>query len=161
VHGLDAILRDAWEAGIVLCGLSAGAMCWFERGITTSTGPPLPAEGLGLLRGSMSVHWTSQPRRRDVYHQAIRDGNMPPGHGVDDGAALVYQGCRLVEVVKARPDAGATRVELGDDREIVETPLEARLLEPVESPVRARTPLAVTELRAVREMRARQRAGGR
>jgi dipeptidase E len=159
VHGLDAILRDAWEAGIVLCGLSAGAMCWFEQAITTSTGAPVAAEGLGFLAGSMSVHWSLNPRRRLVYHQAIRDG-MKPGYGVDDGAGLVYKGRKLVEVVKARPDAGATRVELVDG-EIVETSLDARLLEPVESLVRSRTPFAVTELRAVREMRARQRAGGR
>jgi peptidase E len=157
VHGLDAILRDAWEAGIVLCGLSAGAMCWFEHGITTSTGPPIPGRGLGLLRGSMSVHWSSQPRRREVYHQAIRDG-MPPGYGVDDGAALVYEGMRMVEVVKARESAGAVRVDVVDG-EIVETPLDARLLEPAESLGRNRTPLAVTELRAVREMRARQQLG--
>jgi len=157
VHGLDAILRDAWEAGIVLCGLSAGAMCWFGHGVTTSTGPPIPADGLGFVRGSMSVHWSSQPRRRAVYHQAIRDGIVPPGYGVDDGAALVYEGSRLAEVVKARPDAGAVRVQRGDGGEIVETPLDARLLDPVESVVRARTPLAVTELRAVRELRARHR----
>jgi peptidase E len=159
VHGIDAILRDAWEAGIVLCGLSAGAMCWFERGITTSTGPPVPAEGLGFLAGSMSVHWSLHPRRRLVYHQAIRDG-MAPGYGVDDGAALVYEGRRMVEVVKARASAGAVRVELVDG-EIVETTLGARLLDPVEPLVRSRTPVAITELREVRDIRARQRAARR
>ena len=65
-HGLDRILREAWEAGVVLAGLSAGAMCWFEHGITCSTGSPAPAPGLGFLRGSLSVHYDAQPARRPV-----------------------------------------------------------------------------------------------
>jgi peptidase E len=158
VHGLDTILRDAWEAGILLCGLSAGAMCWFAHGITTSHGRPQPAEGLGFLRGSMSVHWSTQPRRREVYRGAIASG-MPAGFGVDDGAALVFEGTRLIEVVTARDDADAYSVQLVDG-EVLETPLPARRLDPVEPRVRERTPLAITELREVRDIRARQRLGG-
>ena len=66
-HGLDEILRECWERGIVLAGLSAGAMCWFEGGVTTSTGRPEPVAGLGLLPGSLSVHLDGEPERRPVY----------------------------------------------------------------------------------------------
>src|SRR3954469_18867695 len=119
-HGLDAILRDAWQAGVVLCGLSAGSMCWFEHGITTSTGPPTTGRGLGFLKGSNSVHWSSQPARRRAYRAAVGDG-LPPGYGVDDGAALVFKGARLHEVVTTRRGATAWRVECDENGEVTET----------------------------------------
>jgi peptidase E len=153
VHEIDSILRDAWEAGIVLCGLSAGSMCWFEGGVTTSTGAPRVAPGLGFLRGSNSVHWSSQPARREVYRAAIASGELGPGYGVDDGAALVFQGPRLVEVISAREGAGARRVERSGDG-FEEHELAVRRLAPA-PPARDRTPLAVTELREVRELRGR------
>ena len=65
-HGLDAILRDAWQAGIVLAGLSAGSMCWFEWGVTKSVGRPTPTRGLGFLPGSNSVHYDGEPERRPL-----------------------------------------------------------------------------------------------
>jgi dipeptidase E len=157
-HQLDALLPACWRRGVALAGLSAGAMCWFAHGITTSHGRPQPAEGLGFLRGSMSVHWSTQQRRREVYRGAIANG-MPAGYGVDDGAALVFAGTRLIEVVAARDDADAYSVQLVDG-EVLETPLPARRLEPVERRVRERTPLAIAELREVRDIRARQRLGG-
>jgi peptidase E len=147
-HGLDAVLRDAWQAGVVLCGLSAGSMCWFEHGITTSTGEPIPARGLGFLQGSNSVHWSSQTARRSAYRDAIADG-MPAGYGVDDGCALVFKGTRLQEVVAARPRAGAWRVEERDG-EVVETPLDVRLLPAQDGGPLAQTPAEILELRAVR-----------
>lgn len=149
-HGLDEVLRDAWQAGVVLCGLSAGSMCWFEHGITTSTGGPTTATGLGFLRGSNSVHWSSQPARRTAYREAIAAGDLPPGYGVDDGAALVFKGRRLHEVVAARPGAGAFRVERDEAREATETELPVRLLAAPGPPEEARPPVDIAELRAVR-----------
>jgi peptidase E len=127
-HGLDRILEEAWRAGILLCGVSAGSMCWFEAGITRSHGQPRPSGGLGFLRGSNCVHYDADPPRRPSFHAHIRRGAIPGGYGVDDGAGLVFAGTELVEVVTARPQAGACRVELSDG-ELVETRLEARLLE--------------------------------
>ena len=75
--GFDAILREAWEAGIAICGLSAGSMCWFEWGITTSTGAPAPAPGLGWLPGSNTVHYDGEPARRPVYLAAVAAGRHP------------------------------------------------------------------------------------
>ena len=66
-HGLDALLTEAWERGIVLAGLSAGAMCWFEGGITRSSGPPETIAGLGLLPGSLSVHADGEPERLPAF----------------------------------------------------------------------------------------------
>ena len=147
VHGLDKILREAHDAGIVLAGLSAGSMCWFAHGITKSTGAPAPAVGLGLLEGSNCVHYDGEPDRRPAYHAALRDG-MPAGYGVDDGAGLLFEDGRLKEAVGSRPDARAYRVELQDDA-IVETPLDVRLLEPGADGI-ADEPPEVSELRAHR-----------
>ena len=127
-HGLDRILVEAWSAGILLCGVSAGSMCWFEAGITRSHGKPRPSGGLGLLGGSNCVHYDADAPRRPSFRAHIRDGAIPGGFGVDDGAGLVFAGTELVEVVSARPGAGAARVELVDG-ELIETRLDARLLE--------------------------------
>jgi len=142
-QGLDAILREAWQAGVVLAGLSAGSMCWFEWGVTTSSGRPAPAPGLGFLRGSNSVHHDSEPSRRPVYLGAVRAGEIPPGYAVDDGAALVFRGRRLDEVVSARPGARAYEVDGTGAR-----PLPAR---PLSDHRRAEPPApAVAELRRLR-----------
>ena len=105
-QGLDAILREAWQAGVVLAGLSAGSMCWFEWGISTGSGRAAPARGLGFLPGSNSVHHDSEPSRRPVYLEAVRSGEIPPGHAVDDGAALIVRGttpCRGRQRPRRRP----------------------------------------------------------
>ena len=110
-HGIDDILVEAWRRGTVLAGVSAGAMCWFTGGVTTSSGVPSPARGLGLLPGSLSVHLDAEPERRPVFVEAVRAGVLQPGYAVDDGAALLFCDGRLVRVVSARPKAGAIRVE--------------------------------------------------
>ena len=78
-HGVDEAMRSAWERGIVLAGLSAGAMCWFEGGITMSGGAPRPAAGLGLLAGSLSVHLDGEPERLPVYREAVAAGSDAAG----------------------------------------------------------------------------------
>jgi len=163
-HGLDEIMREAWEAGVVLCGLSAGSMCWFEGGITSSTGHLAPAPGLGLLRGSNCVHYHDEPARRPAFLSAIRAGALPAGYGVDDGVGLVFDGEELVDVVSCRRTAGAVRVRRQDEEEIAETPLPLRRLPTGPRPaVTARTELTdVNRLRRHRPATARlghRRAG--
>jgi peptidase E len=147
-HRLDRILEEAWRGGILLCGVSAGSMCWFEAGITRSHGKPRPSPGLGFLPGSNCVHYDADPLRRPSYHEHVARRRVPAGYGVDDGAALVFDGTELAEVVSGRPTAGACRVELVN-REIVETPLEVRRLEHVEVQRRGDDP-ALGELQSLR-----------
>src|SRR3954454_3633156 len=88
-HELSSILSLAWHQGIVLAGQSAGAMCWFEAGITKSSGQPRAAAGLALLAGSLCVHYNNEPGRRAAYLEAVADG-MPNGYGLDDYAGLLW-----------------------------------------------------------------------
>jgi peptidase E len=129
LHGVDELLRRAWAAGTVLTGLSAGSLCWFEGGTTDSFGG-LAAynDGLGLLPGSHSPHYDGEPGRRPAYHGYVADGSLPDGYAVDDGAALVFRGTRLDEVVGSRPAARAYRVERAADGSVNEIPLKTRYL---------------------------------
>jgi peptidase E len=152
-HGVDSILREAWMRGILLCGVSAGSMCWFQAGITSSHGRPASSEGLGLLPGSNSVHYDAEPERRVAYRASILAG-MPGGFAVDDGVGLRFEHTTLAEVVSARPGSRAYRVELRAG-EVVESPLEPRLLPGAgEDPV----PSSITDLR--NERLRRQAWGG-
>jgi peptidase E len=123
VHGIDTALREAWENGVVLCGASAGMICWFEAGVTDSFGPQLAGmECLGFLPGSACPHYDGEERRRPVY-TALVAGGFPAGYAADDDVALHFRGTELADVLSARRGATAYRVEDG-----VERPLEARLL---------------------------------
>lgn len=156
-HRLDRILIEAWRRGVVLCGLSAGSMCWFEAGITTSLGAPTVAAGLGLLPGSNCVHYDGEPERRPVYLDAVRTGAVGSGYAVDDGVGLLFTGTRLVEVVASRQAARAYRVMRGSDGQASETELRPRLLGTREAPERA-VPFDISEYRLARVARqARQR----
>jgi dipeptidase E len=127
-HGLDRILREAWQKDIVLCGSSAGGLCWFEAGITDSFGPTLAAltSGLGFLPGSFCPHYDSEPARQPTYHRCVGDG-LANGWACEDGTVLHFQGTELSEAVSALPTARAYRVER-DDSGVRETPLPLRLL---------------------------------
>jgi peptidase E len=129
VHGVDRAVRAAWEAGVIMAGVSAGAIYWFEACTTDSFGPELRPlhDGLAVLEGSFVPHYHGEAQRRPLYHRLVADGTLPAGYGVDDGAALVYHGTQLYEVVSASADARAYRVELVDGS-VVETPLAARYL---------------------------------
>ena len=105
-HGLDRLLVEAWRAGTVLAGLSAGAMCWFQGGVTRSSGPPEPLAGLGLLDGSLTVHADGEPERLPVWLAAVRDGTLPGGWALDDGVGLLFAGAQLARVVSSRPGRG-------------------------------------------------------
>jgi peptidase E len=128
-HGLDRTLRAAWEAGVVLAGLSAGSICWFEAGTTDSFGPDLDVmtDGLGFLAGSHCPHYDGEAQRRPKYQRLVAEGRLPAGYAADDGAALVFDGTELREVVASRPEATAYRVEAVDGV-ARETRLTARYL---------------------------------
>src|SRR5207342_1072547 len=123
-HGVDEIIREAWEQGIVLAGSSAGMICWFEAGVTDSFGPQLEGmrDGLGFLPGSACPHYDGEGQRRPVYTRLVAEG-FPPGVAADDTVALRYDGTALSEVVTARPTACAYRVTPDG-----EEPLETRAL---------------------------------
>jgi peptidase E len=130
LHGLDRVLRRAWNAGVVLAGMSAGAICWFESCTTDSFGPTLrPLHGgLGILDGSLIPHYHGEPQRRPLCLGLVGDGTLPPGYAVDDGAALVFRDRDLVEAVASDAAAGAWRVEPDGHGGALETAIEIRLL---------------------------------
>lgn len=113
---LDQILREAWEQGVILAGLSAGAICWFEQGSTDSIPGALTVlPCLGFLPGSCCPHYDDEAERRPSYHRLLSSGTISAGYAVDTGAALVFYGTRLDRVVTSRPHARAYRVEPVDD----------------------------------------------
>jgi dipeptidase E len=127
VHGVDAILQEAWERGIVLSGWSAGAICWFEASVTDSFGPLTGLrDGLGFLAGSACPHYDGEAERRPTFTRLVAEG-FPGGVAIDDDVGVRFVGTELTEVLTCREGATAYRVELRDG-EIVETPLPARLL---------------------------------
>ncbi len=110
VHGIDDLLREAWEQGVVLWGASAGMICWFEAGVTDSFGPQLEGmDCLGFLAGSACPHYDGEEKRRPRYRELI-DGGFREGIAADDGVALHYVGTELTEIVTCRPSATAYRV---------------------------------------------------
>ena len=130
VHQLDRILRVAWRAGIVLSGVSAGAICWFESGTTDSFGPKLRpfTAGLGFLSGSFCPHYSSEPARRPAFRSLVADSTLPAGLACDDGAAAHFTDDCLTELVTDRPEALGYRVEPDGAGAARETPLPGRLL---------------------------------
>ena len=127
VHGVDRFLREAWEAGVVLAGVSAGSICWFEAGVTDSFREELDGlDCLGFLPGSNCPHYDGEATRRPAYHRLVADG-FPAGLAADDFVGLRFNGTELAEVVASRPDAAAYRVELVDG-EVAEERLEPRRL---------------------------------
>jgi dipeptidase E len=123
VHGIDALMREAWEQGVVLAGWSAGMICWFEHGITDSFGPQLESmECLGFLSGSACPHYDGEELRRPRYRELLQ-GGLPAGLAADDGVGLHFEGTELAEVVSARAGASAYRVTA--DGEVA---IEPRLL---------------------------------
>lgn len=131
-HGIDLALHQAWQAGVVLCGGSAGSLCWFSEVVSAfHEGPPRRLRGLGLLPYSNAVHYNEEAGRRTAFVDAIADG-MPAGYGVSDGAALHFVGTELAEVVSSRPESQARYVFVDDSGQVAERELGVRYLgEPV------------------------------
>jgi dipeptidase E len=126
LHGLDALLREAYAQGKVLCGISAGMNCWFESCTTDSYGPTLAPlhDGLGFLEGSACPHYDGEPQRRPLYRRLVDAGELEPGWAADNDVGLHFHDGALVEAVTLREGATGYRVEQGS-----ETALDARLLE--------------------------------
>lgn len=112
VHGLGPVLRRAWQAGVVLGGISAGSICWHVGGPTDSYGPELRLQtnGLAFLPYGNGVHYDSEPQRRTVVHDAVAAGALPLTYCTDDGAGLLYRGTDMVEAVAERAAARCYQV---------------------------------------------------
>jgi peptidase E len=130
VHGLDEILYEAWQSGVVLAGISAGSICWHRGGCTDSYGPELRAftDGLGWLPYSNGVHYDGEPQRRPTMHRLIADGTLPGGFATDDGAGLVYRGTELAEAVAVRHGPRAYEIRKEGEK-VEETALPTRVLD--------------------------------
>ena len=129
-HGLEEILYEAWQAGVVLGGVSAGSICWHVGGSTDSYGLELRGftDGLGWLPYSNGVHYDGEEQRRPMMHKLIGDGTLPDGYATDDGAGLVYRGTRLAEVVADKEGPLGYELKRAADGSVTETPLPTRVL---------------------------------
>jgi peptidase E len=125
LHGVDAAMHAAWQAGVVLTGISAGSICWHVGGTTDSFGPDLRpvTDGLGFVPFSNGVHYDSEEERRPLLQRLVGDGTLPSAYATDDGAGVLYRGTEFVEAVAENGAAGAYFVESG-----VETALDVRRL---------------------------------
>lgn len=128
LHGVDTALREAWQAGIVLTGVSAGSICWHAGGTTDSFGPTLApvTDGLGFLPFANGVHYDSEPGRRPLLHALVADGTLPTAFATDDGAGLLYRGTAVPEALAETDDAGAYRIDRAPDGSASETELAVR-----------------------------------
>ncbi|HEV3114550.1 MAG TPA: peptidase E [Candidatus Binataceae bacterium] len=128
VQAMEKAIATAWRKDVVLCGISAGGMCWFEAGITDSFGSRLTAlrDGLGFIKGVFCPHYDGEPERRLTLHRELRRG-FPPTLAADDGVGLHFVGKRLVEAVSSLPQARAYRVRLVDGK-VIEAPIPTRYL---------------------------------
>jgi dipeptidase E len=107
-QGIDVVLRQAWERGIVLGGASAGGLCWFEEGTSDSRPKELSiVKCLGFLEGSHSPHYDTEADRRPTYHRLIGSGQLKPGYACDDNAGIYFEGATVKRVVSARAGAKA------------------------------------------------------
>lgn len=129
VQGIDQVLREAWDRGIVLGGASAGSLCWFEEGTTDSRPKEVTKiECLGFLAGSHSPHYDSEAVRRPTYHRLIRSGELKPGYACDNDSGIYFEDNEVARVVHTRAEARVYHVSLVAG-EIVETELPAEMIE--------------------------------
>ncbi len=130
LHGLDQTLRECWDAGVVLSGVSAGSICWHVGGTTDSFGPDLRpvTDGLGFLPYSNSPHHDGEEQRRPLIHRLIAEGVLPDGYATDDGAGLVYRGTQLHEAIAERPGIYGHRITRNSEGGVNETRLPTRVL---------------------------------
>ena len=129
-HDLHRILRRAWEAGVVLGGISAGAICWSAGGTTDSYGPELRQviNTHHLLPYSMGVHYDSEEQRRPLFQEFIGKGLLPEGYATDDGVALHFVATSLHKVISQEPGKAAYHVYLAETGHVTEERMEPELL---------------------------------
>jgi peptidase E len=130
LHGIGSMMREAWQAGVVLTGVSAGSICWHVGGTTDSFGPELQpvTNGLALLPYSNGVHYDSEEQRRPRFQQLIADGVLPDGYATDDGVGLLYRGTDFVEALTETDGSAAYHVARTASGEVVETVIDPRAL---------------------------------
>jgi dipeptidase E len=127
LHGVDVLLREAYEAGVVLSGSSAGGICWFEQGVTDSFGPQLEAmDCLGFLPGSFCPHYDDEEQRRPRHRELLAEG-LAPGYAADAGVGLLFVDGELREIVTCEEGSRAYWVDVQDGK-LVERTIEARVL---------------------------------
>jgi dipeptidase E len=108
---IPQLLRRAWDTGTVLAGVSAGAICWFENGLTDSSGSGIhPLQCLGFLPGACCPHYDGEVERRPALRRLIEAGTITNALALDDGAAVHFINTTLANVVSSRPHAHAYRV---------------------------------------------------
>jgi peptidase E len=131
LHGLDQILRECWQSGVVLAGVSAGSLCWHVGGTTDSFGPELRAvtNGLAFLPWSNCPHYDGEEQRRPLYHRLIGERVLGAGYATDNGVGLHYRGVEMVGAVSEVAGAGAYFVERLADGTVHETRVEPRVLD--------------------------------
>jgi peptidase E len=130
LHGIDLAMREAWQAGVVLTGVSAGSICWHSGGTTDSFGPRLRpvTNGLALVPFSNGVHYDSEEQRRPAFQSLIGDGTLAPGYATEDGTGVLYRGTGFVEAVTEKEGKLAYYVSRSADGTVTEQPLDTRLL---------------------------------
>jgi peptidase E len=127
-QGIDVVLRQAWDRGIVLGGASAGSLCWFEEGTTDSRPKELTiVHGLGLLKGSHCPHYDREADRRPLYLKLIGSGQMKPGYACDNDAGIYFEDNEVKRVVASRQGAKVYYVSVSGGQ-AVERPLEAEMI---------------------------------
>lgn len=123
-QGIDLILRQAWDRGIVLGGASAGSLCWFEEGTTDSRPKELSTvQGLGFLKGSHSPHYDAEPGRRPLYQKLVGSGQMKPGYACDNDAGIYFEDNTVKRVVSTRAAAKVYYVSV-EGGQVVEKVME-------------------------------------
>ena len=123
-QGIDVVLKQAWDRGIVLGGASAGSLCWFEEGTTDSRPKDLSTvQCLGFLKGSHSPHYDAEPGRRPLYQKLIGSGQMKPGYACDNDAGIYFEDNTVKRVVSARVGAKVYYVSL-ENGKVVEKVME-------------------------------------
>ena len=126
-HGIDEVLRAAYQAGVVLCGVSAGSLCWFEEGVTAFHGTAQAYEGLGLLPWSNTVHYDAERGRADEYRRRLLDG-MRPGFAAEDGTALHFVDEGLHRSVASRLGARTFRMRVAGNGRVARKALPSAYL---------------------------------
>jgi peptidase E len=128
LHRIDDALRQAWQSGVVLTGVSAGSLCWHVGGTTDSFGPELRpvTNGLALVPFANGVHYDSEPQRRPLFQALVADGTLPAGYATDDGTGVLYRGTRFTEAVTEIDGKGVYFVERAADGTAIEHRLEPR-----------------------------------
>ena len=101
-NSLDKVFKKAYENGIILAGVSAGAACWFDWILSDSVGPGLkPLKGISLISGSCTPH-SSEEKRINQFELNIKNGELPPGLAIDDGVAVLFIDGKPSEVYSSR-----------------------------------------------------------